>query len=98
MSHHLPPNPVDLKRAAHLVETYEKDDDYQIRAWAFDQAPRALQMLSTNGGDEDWLFYIPSKAARDESAYYWIENLDSMSRPQVIEMPEGARVVIVAHA
>lgn len=97
---HLPPDPPDLERAAKFVEQFETDDNYQIRIWAFDRAPVELQMLSTNGGDEDWVFYIPPGAMRagdDGGAFYWIENLDSHA-PQKIDLPSGAQVRIVSHA
>ena len=97
---HLPPDPPDLERAAKFVEQFEKDDNYQIRVWAFDRAPVELQMLSTNGGDEDYVFYIPPGAMRDGDdgdAFYWIENLDSMHEPQKIDLPYGAQVRIVSH-
>lgn len=94
---HLPPNPPDLERAAKFVECFEADDDHQIRVWAFDRAPVELQMLSTNGGDEDYVFYIPPAAARDDLSLYWIDNLDGGQRPQVVELPRGAQVRIVSH-
>lgn len=100
MSHHLPPDPPDIDRAAKFVEQFEKDDNHQIRVWAFDRAPTPLQMLSTNGGDEDYVFYIPPGAMRDSEhgdSYYWIENLDSMGSPQIIDLPYGAQVRIVSH-
>lgn len=31
-----------------------------IKVWAFRQAPIAYQKLSTNGGDEDWIAFIPA--------------------------------------
>lgn len=30
-----------------------------IRIWRFDDAPTELQAYSTNGGDEDWLAFVP---------------------------------------
>lgn len=95
---HLPPDPPDLERAAKFVEQFETDDNYQIRVWAFDRAPVELQMLSTNGGDEDWVFYIPPGAARDDNALYWIDNLDGGHRPQVVELPYGDEVRIISHS
>ena len=98
---HLPPDPPDLERAAKFVEQFETDDNYQIRIWAFDRAPVELQMLSTNGGDEDWVFYIPPGAMPWWFFYndggMWIENLDSHA-PQKIDLPSGAQVRIVSHA
>lgn len=97
---HLPPDPPDLERAAKFVEQFEKEDNYQIRVWAFDRAPVELQTLSTNSGDEDWVFYIPPGALRDagaSDAFYWIENLDSLGRPQIIDLPYSAQIRIVRH-
>jgi len=44
-----------------------------ITVWRFDQAPKELQGLSTNGGDEDWIAEVPSKFAREYIA--WLEKL-----------------------
>ncbi len=30
-----------------------------IQIWRFEDAPKELQALSTNGGDEDWLAIVP---------------------------------------
>ena len=30
-----------------------------IRVWPYDQAPKPLRDLSTNGGDEDWIAVVP---------------------------------------
>jgi hypothetical protein len=30
-----------------------------IQIWKFEDAPKELQALSTNGGDEDWLAIVP---------------------------------------
>lgn len=100
MSQHLPPDPPDLDFAISYAEDNLRDDDHQIRVWAFDRAPAAFQNLSTNGGDEDYVFYIPPGVLRDDgdAALYWIDNLDGGQRPQIIELTYGAQVRIVSHA
>lgn len=37
-----------------------------ILIWRFYNAPKEYQTLSTNGGDEDWLAFIPAKVWKAE--------------------------------
>lgn len=94
---HLPPDARDIELAVECVAYFDGDDEYQIRVWSFDRAPHHLQRLSTAGGDEDWLIYVPPKAVKDDTPLYWIENLDSGHKPQVINLPSGAQIYIVSH-
>jgi len=43
-----------------------------IKVWPFRDAPRGLKALSENGGDEDWLAFVPDQIDRD----YWIPWLE----------------------
>lgn len=45
-----------------------------IIVWKFDDAPKEYRELSTNGGDEDWVAFVPSCLLDD-----WIGWLDSGS-------------------
>lgn len=70
-----------------------------IRVWRFEDAPKELQDLSTNGGDEDWVALIPPRL---KDAYIpWLEqpsfgccDVDSYEHP---ELP-GYTVKIGCHA
>jgi len=33
--------------------------DKMIKVWRFEDAPAEYQALSTNGGDEDWVVFVP---------------------------------------
>lgn len=69
-----------------------------IRIWAFRDAPNEFQGMSQNGGDEDWLAYIP-KNYRD--AYIpWMEDGSSFgcSSMDEYEIGNGDVVRIGSHA
>ena len=34
-------------------------DEKMIKVWQFDDAPKEYRDLSTHGGDEDWIAFIP---------------------------------------
>lgn len=36
-------------------------NEYLIKIWPFYKAPKKYQKLSNNGGDEDWIAFIPEK-------------------------------------
>jgi hypothetical protein len=36
-----------------------------IKVWKFEDAPKEYQDLSTNGGDEDWIAFVPSEFSDD---------------------------------
>ena len=35
-------------------------NDMMIKVWRFEDAPQEYRDLSTNGGDEDWIAFVPS--------------------------------------
>jgi len=59
-----------LRIAANALDETEKEE--HIRVWPFYKAPPSLRALSENGGDEDWLAFVPDWM---EEAYYipWLE-------------------------
>jgi hypothetical protein len=71
-----------------------------IRVWRFQDAPKELQDLSRNGGDEDWLALVPPKLTEDYIG--WMESgsafgcfdVSSYTHP---ELP-GYEVRIGAHS
>jgi len=67
--------------------------------WPFDKAPKELQELSTNGGDEDWLVLLPPEFDIDNYCW-WLECTDSCRDPKHYPHPtrNGWTVVIGSHA
>jgi hypothetical protein len=45
--------------------------DVFVKVWRFEESPKEYQALSKNGGDEDWVAFIP-----DEMKYYWVPWLE----------------------
>jgi hypothetical protein len=68
-----------------------------ILVWEFDKAPVGLQELSTNGGDEDWLVYVPAEVEFNWVPR-WVESMDSCNMPDEFVLPNGAKVYIGSHA
>lgn len=72
------------------------------KVWDWKNAPEDLKRLSQNGGDEDWLVFVPVQIY--DMWYYdpfWIEAMDSCRDPQKIRLvtPEyDGFVFIGAHA
>ena len=75
-----------------------------IKVYAFEDAPKELQYLSTNGGDEDWLAIVPPNFFEPDvqtNPYpFWIEAMDSCRDPKWYDMPNhpGWKIVIGSHA
>lgn len=36
-----------------------------IKVWRFEDAPKRYRDLSTNGGDEDWVAFVPAALANE---------------------------------
>ena len=49
------------------------NDDKCIKVWSFHLAPEELKKLSTNGGDEDWIAFIPDSIYDENSYIPWLE-------------------------
>lgn len=69
-----------------------------ILVWEFDKAPQELKDLSRNGGDEDWVVYVPVGALECAWIPAWLEEIDTCKEPQRIQMECGALVYIGSHA
>lgn len=68
-----------------------------ILVWRFYDAPKAYQALSTHGGDEDWVGFIPDEFGEENP--YWMEAGTAFGCCDVEEHKvDGGRVVIGAHA
>ena len=67
-----------------------------ILIWPFDKAPEKYRKLSTNGGDEDWVVFVPSVYEK-EFWWTWLEKTDSLDEPDQFPV-EGGTVYIGCHA
>lgn len=54
-----------------------------IQIWKFEDSPKELKALSTNGGDEDWLAIVPDHLATEQ--IYWLEEGSSFGPYKVEE-------------
>lgn len=72
-------------------------EQHMIRVWSFGDAPEPLQRLSTNGGDEDWLAWVPPTLADAHIA--WLESgpFGSCTIDRY-GLPDGTVVYIGSHA
>jgi hypothetical protein len=83
----------------HIGTTPESQDAERpcVRVWRFYDAPDAYRRLSTHGGDEDWVAWVPPSMAT-----IWIPWLtaDAFVACDVSEyyLPDGAKIVIGSHA
>lgn len=69
-----------------------------IAVWRFEDAPKAFQALSTNGGDEDWIAFIPD--GFPGGVPYWMGDSADRGWCNIADWydVEGGRVVIGSHA
>lgn len=70
-----------------------------MRIWVFSDAPQRLQDLSTNGGDEDWLVYIPAAFLAKHDVPFFCE-ASPFAVCSLIEIPviDGSKFLIATHA
>jgi hypothetical protein len=47
------------------------DQSTLIKVWRWENAPKSYKILSENGGDEDWVAFIPNKIK--EEYYSWMD-------------------------
>lgn len=67
-----------------------------IIVWEFDEAPEEYRALSSHGGDEDWLAFVPDSLKRRYIG--WLESRSSFGPYSVSEHSvEGGTVRIGAH-
>ncbi len=66
-----------------------------MQLWAFASAPQALKALSTNGGDEDWVMFVPEGLEQDGS--YFAMMFQPVNQPAIYYAAEGS-VYIWSHA
>lgn len=68
-----------------------------MKLWHFRDAPREYQELSTNGGDEDWVLWVPP----DVTPPWWAEDGNTQFAPShadEYELDDGSLVLIGCHA
>ena len=75
-----------------------------IKVWRFYDAPKKYQKLSTHGGDEDWLAFIPKDLMGSHRIEYrrlpqWMESGTQFGICDTLLYPvRGGFVAIGAHA
>lgn len=68
-----------------------------IMVWEFHKAPPQLQELSLDGGDEDWLVWVPKEVEFPYGTPSWIDRMSSCGDADMFLLPDGSRVFIAAH-
>lgn len=71
-----------------VTEDMEADQP-PIAVWRFEQAPKDLQRLSQNGGDEDWLAEVPPHLVGDDIG--WMDQGTRFGCCDVDEFPHPWR-------
>lgn len=62
--------------------------DKAILVWRFEDAPEVYRAMSTNGGDEDWIAFVPD--ALREAWVSWMDYLTyHCGTPEEVEVPGG---------
>lgn len=70
-----------------------------IKVWPFYSAPEEYQKLSSHGGDEDWVAFIPTATFEMTSQPIWMEDGTAFGCCEVSKHPvDGGIVFIGAHA
>ncbi len=72
-----------------------------ILVWDFDDAPEKYQKMSTNGGDEDYIFLVPNSFIEKHGIPWWFScSALSPGRddPQPIKLDNGDVIFIFTHA
>lgn len=74
-----------------------KNLDQAIIIWRFDDAPRKYQEFSKNGGDEDWIAFVPDNFKDEYIA--WLDEGTSFGYCAVNEYKvKGGIIKIGCHA
>ena len=61
----------------------------RISVWPFKKAPNEIQKLTSQGGDEDWVVFVPKSFESDDVVPFWIEAMDSLREPIRIVVDDG---------
>lgn len=65
-----------------------------IKVWAFSEAPKKYKKLSKNGGDEDWVAFVPH--LYNDQWICWLEHLGCCCTEE--HPVAGGTIVIGCHA
>lgn len=68
-----------------------------VLMWAFNDAPEEFKKLSTNGGDEDWLFLFDAKWLKKNYIPSCID-YTSVGSTDRFDLENGDVVIIHSHA
>jgi len=66
-----------------------------ISVWSFEKAPEEIQKIADQGGDEDWVVFVPKEfgfgTCEDLEGWkpYWLDVMDSCRQPVVITVDDG---------
>lgn len=68
-----------------------------IKIYRFEDAPEELKMLSTNGGDEDWIVIIPPSLQDEYISWFETGTSFGFGRVEVHMLENGNKVLIGCH-
>jgi len=71
--------------------------DRMIKIWKFEDAPMEYQKLSTNGGDEDWIAFIPKELAGEYIGFLEVGNEFAVCNKEEYRV-DGGIIIIGSHA
>lgn len=82
---------------ATLLEKLKSGVGPVIIVWEFGSAPKVLQELSRNGGDEDWIALVPPELKG--TCITWLDGGHfGNDDPEVVKLPHGYEIRIASHA
>lgn len=68
-------------------------DPKAITIWPFCDAPPEYQKLCNQGGDEDWIAFIPSAIHNQDPSFLWEGSNFGCCSVDRVAIPEGTLVV-----
>ncbi len=71
-----------------------------IQVYPFNDAPKDIQYLANQGGDEDWVVIIPQSLVEDVLRYgapHWIDAMDANHEPVRVNMANGDVMFVGCH-
>jgi len=79
-----------------LTEPASRVGSPHIAMWAFDDAPRAYQLMSSVGDGEEWLAHIPAALLEDgDPPEWWMAQAEVEGRMlEIVDIDSGGLVVI----
>jgi len=69
-----------------------------IKIWPWKTAPKKYKKLSDNGGDEDWVVYVPGEYLAEVENSIWLTATSSTADPQKILLESGDYIFIGSHS